>query len=335
MKTREPGGIHPSTPFELRKGLVQVDYDTVPLPEWFKEPGEEYGYRPWQHTPLRPYDDPVRAHQQELYKAFERLATEPIPPGLDARIAHLVYVDFMSNNSQRQVESQANYEGWRLDHPEEYDALKANPEMKWLLAEAKDGHANPASLLRLLAAAPSLPSLDLQVLTTPFGYRRHNVPSMKSELRENLESIGGIIFDEPEPFHQTKIGVHHHEGDATSRGLIVTQKNMVGAYSHEPTDSDLIYVIEEQGYVIHASTENGFSKRIMKLLSTVSHKDEQFQEVVAFVDEYIAAHTVIPTATTVYAYRDIEQPVRVRQSYGPEIDAAYLAANGKTADGIA
>ena len=325
--SHESGNKHTPPLLDTIQGAVEVNYDSVDMPSWFKEPGEEYGYRPWQHTPLKPYNDPVRSHQQALYKAFERLATEPIPPDTHPRIAHLVHIDFMSGNVRRQAHSQANYEGWRASHPHEYEALKADDELEWLLGEAKMGHANPASLLKLLAAAPSLPSLDLQVLTTPFGYRRHNMPAMERELIDCVKSVGGVIFDEPALTHEPKIAVHDLGDGSGDRGLIITQKYMIGGYTADPFDNDLIYIMERQAYVMHASKQTGFPDHIMKLLNTVSTKDERFREVADFIAERIASNeAVIPTSTMVYAHRNIPEQEKPQVEYSPALAEARREA---------
>ncbi|MGB4762790.1 MAG: hypothetical protein WBP12_05555, partial [Candidatus Saccharimonas sp.] len=52
-------------------------FEIPPLPHWFREPGTEESYRPWQHTPLDPYSAEVRGHQLALSDTFYQLAGTP------------------------------------------------------------------------------------------------------------------------------------------------------------------------------------------------------------------------------------------------------------------
>lgn len=337
MTSHELGGTQSDSPLEQNEGLIHVDddYDNVDLPEWFVEPGSEHGYRPWQHTPLTPYDEPVKQHQLALYNAFQRLALQPIPPDTDEGIAHLVHLDFMAGNAHRQAQSQSNFEHWKQNYPEEYEAVHANDELFWLLGEAKTGHANPASLLKILAAAPSLRSLDLQVLTTPFGYRRHNLPAMRAELVETVESIGGELLDAPLKTHVPKIAVHvltdHEERDCGERGLIVTQKQLIGGYMHDE-GADPIFIMERQAYVVRTDEASGFSNQILELLRTTPAKDPSFAKVREYVMDRIETNTgVIPTSTMVYAYRMHEDKKSEPAHIPAIVDARREAALGQAA----
>ena len=330
MKSHESGGTRPHPSPEPLERPVEFDYDVIDLPKWFKEPGEEYGYRPWQHTPLRPYDEPVREHQRALYTAFEKLATKPVPPDTHPGIARLVHLDFMTGNARRQTECQANFETWREEHPDEYEKLENDDEFRWLLGEAKAGHANPATLLRLLEHAPSLPSLDLQVLTTPFGYRRHNIPAMKAELKDNIESIGGELYEAPITAHAPRVAVHRLDRDGSrdsELGLIVTQKQFVGEYNCNPESNDIVKIMQRDAYVVRADSNSGFSKEMIKVLRTVPDKDARFKQVQDYVAGRIEKRQgVIPTSTMVYAFRTVERPEIKRVDYIEEIHEARRQA---------
>jgi hypothetical protein len=331
MKSYELGGTQDQPSLAGFERPLDIDYDVVDLPDWFKEPGEEYGYRPWQHTPLRPYDEPVRAHQRALYAAFERLATEPVPPDTHPGIARLVHLDFMTGNARRQTECQANFETWRVEHANEHEKLGHDDELKWLLGEAKAGHASPASLLRLLEHAPSLPSLDLQVLTTPFGYRRHNVPAMRAELKDDVEAIGGELYDVPIATHAPRVAVHRLDRDApedkSELGLMATQKHLIGSYSCGADGKDDIYIMQRDAYVVRADADSGFSGEIIKLLRTVPDKDPRFKQIQDYVGQRIEkSQGIIPTSTMVYAFRKVERPAAERAEYMHEIEEARREA---------
>jgi hypothetical protein len=330
MKSSEVGGTQYDSPSEHSEGVVGVNYDAVDVPDWFIEPGEEHGYRPWQHTPLRPYDASMSPHQQALYAAFERLATAPIPPDMSPAVAHLIHLDFLTGSARRQTECQSNFEAWRTHHPDEYAAITQDEGLRWLLGEALTGHANPASLLRLLEHAPSLPSLDLQVLTTPFGYRRHNIPAMRAELAETVHSIGGELFESPVATHEPMIAVHRldqHGSDQDELGVIVTQKQLVGAYTYGPNKENDIFIMERQAYVMLTDSKSGFSEDIAKLLRTVSGKDPRFKKIKDYVSDRITKREgLIPTSTMVYAYREVKKQESQPGVYSAEIQEARREA---------
>ena len=288
----------------------------VDAPAWFREPGAELGYRPWQHTPLRPYSGHVIPHQKGLYDAFEALTDSPQPPTLDEGITRLVHMDFMMGNARRQTECAANFGAWIASHSDEYDAIEADPEQRWLLHEAMTGHAHPAGLLKIMASAPSLKSLDLQVLTMPYGYRSQYLQAMRQEMKQALEAVGGEYFDQPIDVRLPKIASHPLEiytDTMDRRGLLVTDKRQVGRYLPEGESDKTVRIIERRTYVIDADPKQGYSSDALAGLHSRDSSDT-YVAATHYINELIDTDSplVIPTSVMVYACR----PKDVRERNG-------------------
>lgn len=308
---------------EINKSPRKQSEHHIDAPDWFHEPGAELGYRPWQHTPLRPYSDDVIPHQKGLYSAFEALTDSPQPPTLDEGITRLVHMDFMMGNARRQTECAANFGAWIAGHSDEYDAIEADPEQRWLLHEAMAGHAHPAGLLKIMASAPSLKSLDLQVLTMPYGYRSLHLPAMRQEMKQALEGVGGEYFDQPIDIRLPKIASHPLEiyTDAMDRrGLLVTDKRQVGHYLPDGESGETIRIIERRAYVIDADPGQGFSVDALAGLHTRNTSNE-YVAATHYIDELIdtGSPLVVPTSTMVYARR----PKEVRERAGAPLSQEY------------
>lgn len=300
---------HDSHPSNVEGDFLRDDGLTAPLPKWYREPGEDDGYKPWQHTPLMPYSPDVIGHQNELYGAFYHLAIEPYPADLDETIRDLVVLDYMSGNARRQAQCAANFNYWVENHPDELAVIEQDEELNWLLGEAKHGYGTPASLLKLMMAAPSLKSLDLQVITTPYGYRRQHLPEMEQELIAAVESVGGHYFTVPFGMStQPNISFHNSDpdnpDDPSKYALIVTDKHLLatcGAPNKDPLYTDEIKIVQREAFVIDIN-HGRFHNLIRKFDAdpdAVNHEvfKEQIRTLIAEKDG------IIPTSTMVYAHR--------------------------------
>ena len=242
-------------------------FEIPTLPHWFHEPGIEDTYRPWQHTPLDPYSDQVRGHQAELREVFERLADTPPPDMAYLGLELLVRLDFMSGMAIRETQSAANFHDWIDNHPDEFAALREDPDMEWLLGEGLAGHGSARGQLEILRRAPSLRSLDLQVLSTPFGYRYQHVEAMHEELQQALQMVDATIYKELQWLddHPPKIAVDPSRsiyGSAESRGLLVTYKRKVAELPDPMHDDATIEVLERESWLVPTGPESGFSQDI-------------------------------------------------------------------------
>lgn len=300
---------HDSHPSTDEGDFLREHFDGVPLPKWYREPGESTGHKPWQHTPLTPYAPEVIGHQTELYDAFYHLAIEPYPRDIDETLKDLIILDYMSGNARRQAQCDANFYHWKTAHPDELAAIEADEELSWLLGEAKHGYGTPASLLKLMMSAPSLKSLDLQVITTPYGYRREHIPAMNEELKLAVDAVGGHYFAVPFGISgQLSASLHNsdpdHPEDPSKYALIVIDKKLVAtcdAPNANPNFTDEIKIIQREAFVVDLN-HGRFHNLIRKYDAdpSIFKKEEVQEQVRAIIAE---KQGVIPTSTMVYAYR--------------------------------
>lgn len=320
---------------EIQRPQYEQSARVPKTPDWFREPGIERGYRPWQHTPLRPFSENVSPHQNELHQVFEGLTFSPAPENLHKELQELVHIDFMTGNARRQIECAANFEAWVAEHPEELEAIESNQEMCWLLHEAIAGHGHPASLLRLMAIAPSLKSLDLQVLTMPYGHRSEHLGNMRDEMRMTLNALGGVYFTEPVDVHLPAVSIHpfdDYEISKRRRGLIVVDKRHIGRYLPDGESGETVHVKERRAFVVDADTQNGFSPDAFIWLHS-PHDSVEYEEGLHYIDELIETESplVIPTSTMVYACRPTKlvrsEPNPIIEEHRLLLDEQHLPAN--------
>lgn len=288
-------------------------FEVPTLPSWFHEPGIEDTYRPWQHTPLAPYSDQVRGHQAELREVFERLADTPPSHLAHQGLELLVRLDFMSGMAVRETQCAANFHDWVDNHPDELAALREDPDMEWLIGEGLAGHGSARGQLEILRRAPSLRSLDLQVLSTPFGYRYQHIEAMHQELREALQMVGATIYEELQWLdgHPPKIAVDPSRplhGSTDSHGLLVTYKRKVAELADPMHSDSTIEVLERESWLLPTGAESGFSQDIAQSL----HREPSWQRtkpgLAAQVQRYVlrrieARQGSIPLGVATYAKR--------------------------------
>lgn len=304
---------NPETQRGLSERSISGTFEIPDLPEWFEEPGEKLGYVPWQHTPLDPFSTEMRGHQAELRASFDRLA-EAAPPGLKNRgYEKLVRLDLMSGMTMREAQCAANFHDWADNHPGEVEKLLDDPGTKRLLLEALAGLGSARGQLELLQHAPSLRSLDLQVLTTPLGYRRQHAAAMRQELREALRSLGAIIYEAPQwiESHPPKIAsdpARRIHASSDPLGLLVTYKRKVAELIDPTNPNSVIAVMEREAWLVPTSIESGFSQDIafdMWRSPSWAHTMPRFA---AQVQRYVMGRIgreqgVIPLSIATYATR--------------------------------
>jgi hypothetical protein len=291
-------------------------FEVPRLPEWFHEPGETLGYIPWQHTPLDPFDTlgiGIQEHQAELRTALNGLIDTPLPYLEHRGFEKLVRLDFLSGMTMREAQCSANFHAWADGHPEELQVVLDTPRLKAMLDQGIKGYGTALSQLELLCAAPSLESLDLLVLTTPYGYRRQHLPAMHDELRQALESLAATIYTEPQwlPDHPPKIAVDptlRVHSSADPRGLLVTFKRKV-AELPDPVHADsMIEVLERESWLVPTSAESGFSQDIIFSMWREPTWQRTKPRLAAQVQRYVMGRIerqqgVVPLAVATYARR--------------------------------
>lgn len=290
-------------------------FEIPALPEWFREPGTEASYRPWQHTPLDPYSSDVRGHQIELGDAFYQLAVTPPPELQDTGLEQLVSLDFLAGMTLRETRCKENYNDWVQNHPEELVALRSDSVMEWLIGEGLAGHGSARGQLEILRRAPSLKSLDLQVLTTPFGYRSQYLPEMRSELYEALQAVGATVYSEPQWLDKKppKIAVDPTcpvNSELYPRGLLVTFKRKIAELDDVSHEDASIAVIVREAWLVPTHIGSGFPRDILDTMRREPSWEslDQMKPFAAQVQELVVhmiTHNegVIPLSVATFATR--------------------------------
>lgn len=301
---------------EFNDQPVAGGFEIPELPEWFQEPGADNYYRPWQHTPLDPYSAEVRGHQAELRESFEKLA-DTAPASLAMRgLETLVRLDFMSGMITREAQSAANFHDWVNNHAEELLKLQEDPEAAWLLGEGLAGHGSARGQLELLCRAPSLRSLDLQVLSTPFGYRRQYVEQMHRELHDALQDMDASIYDEPQWLenHPPKVIMDPSRNihlNADGKALLVTYKRKVAEVADPASQESTLSVLEREAWLVLTDLESGFSQDILQEIQRSPSWAQSKPTFMEYVTRYVMGRVergqeVIPLSIATYASRRID-----------------------------
>lgn len=287
-------------------------YPRPETPEWFDEPGGVYGYAPYGHTPLDPYgSSEVIKHQNYFKDQIGALAQTP-PREYPDHIVEIFNLDFQAGIHHRETKSMANFNDWLTNHPDEVDAIQHEPTLNWYLGEALAGRGKPGGLLRILQHAPSMRSLDLQVLTTPYGYRREHIPEMRKQLREAVVGIDGYYNAEGtiEP-EKIKIAPHfgiNDEGLPQLDAILATYKRRVGVfYADTEHQTDAINIVERHAIVMSVDEASGFPQDIVNLYTTATDRNDNRQRATKRVSDLILAQEpnefMTPNSIMTYAYR--------------------------------
>lgn len=326
--------------FDRPGQLLAGEFSAPELPKWFQEPGAGKDYIPWRHTPLEPYMDAARPHQDDVRETFVRVASCPPSRYDELGLEELVAVDFLAGMTHRETKCDINYNNWADRHSAELDAIIDDLDLQWLLGEGLDGHGTPGGQLKLLLHAPSLRSLDLQVLTTPFGYRYQHVPAMREELLGALRELKATIYEQPRAIdgHPPRISPdplrsNYRQGTPdentlgspnslaglsafknSGRGILVTSKLKIAEIPEiSGHGSEGISVVERQVWLVLTTKSVGFDERIAAMMwGNPCWQEGESPDFVKNVTAYILAHTgvdpgSIPLSTMTYAYRSGKQ----------------------------
>ncbi|MEO8691532.1 MAG: hypothetical protein ABI397_01985 [Candidatus Saccharimonas sp.] len=305
-------------PGQLDPGL----FDVPRMPRWFIEPGEgEHPRLPWSPTMLRPYAEGMQGYRASARETFMRLISEP-PEGLRGEgLERLVAFDFNIGAEHRETKTSESFLAWETNHPKELAAIRANSELKWLLGEGLTGHGTPGGLLKLLLNAPSLESLDLQVLSMPYSYRLQHMKAMQEQMFGALEELGADVYEAPEhieghparisPDPSRQIGVLE-----PGKGVLVTIKQSIAhipelAKPGAETEAKLgsgITVAVRQSWLIRTSVASGFSQEYAKAIWEQPYRGHRFEDLPEELAEYVLGRLDLDTAAVLlsvmtYAYR--------------------------------
>ena len=301
---------HHSSVYELADSGV---FEIPQLPDWFREPGIDDAYRPWQHTPLDPYSGQMKTHQAALRDTFRQLAMSPPLAYRSHDLEELVDLNILAGMATRETLCKANFNDWQTNHLDELEALRNDPVMEWLLGEGLAGHGSARGQLEILRRAPSLRSLDLQVLTTPFGYRYEYVDDMRGELLQALDDLDAMVYDEPQWLdgHPPKIAVdpsrRAHTGGAP-RGILVTFKRKVAEVADSARNGESIIVLQREAWLLPTHRGSGFSPEVLDVMWNEPSWEHTMKEFATDAYDYVMQkialrHGAMPLSVATYATR--------------------------------
>ena len=302
----------------VRARVISSEGLVSPVPENFVEPGRGFDYTPWHHTPNHPYDENTWKHQSFVKQQLEDLANHPPIDDLPAGFTDFVIDDLRAGFNAREVNAYTNFADWESKHRNELEQIKSDEELNWLYGEALNGHGNPGGLLKLLVAARSLRSIDLQALSTPFGYRREYAPAMQYELSEALRHHphGTILprnqknyYDEPKI---SPVRYYPSNGDdKVPTALFLTHKRRVGfVYDGDKHPDDMIHVVERNSEVVRLDHLSELGRFAVSVLETepVKVSDTDYMRMRDYLLERVERRDgVYRSSTTVYAFREEPQ----------------------------
>lgn len=304
---------HPEHYSSVYESADSGAFEIPQLPDWFREPGIEDAYRPWQHTPLDPYSRYVREHQAALRDTFRQLAMAPPPQYRGRDLEELVDLNILAGMATRETLCMANFNDWTSRHPDELDALRSDSDMEWLLGEGLTGHGSARGLLEILRRAPSLRSLDLQVLTTPFGYRYEYIESMRRELHEALADLEATVYEEPQWLdgHPPKIAIdpsRRAQPGGSARGILVTFKRKVAEVANSTNSGEPIVVLQREAWLLPTHRGSGFSPEMLDVMWNEPSWEHTMKEFAADARDYVMQkiafrHGAIPLSVATYATR--------------------------------
>ena len=291
-------------------------YDNArPLPDWFVEPGIDAERKPWGHTPFRPYVDGVREQQLASMGALSDLITGCDDALFDDHVKDVVLRDMLAGMSHRETKLDANFSHWERQHPDERAIFDTDEALKWQLGEGLDGHGTVDGLLSVLNSAPSLRSLDLQVLSTPFGYRGQYLPKMEAELAAGLSKLDADIHDQPIPVGRVYVANHwsekNHNDDVQQNAQILVRKQEVATIpdASPRSISELIHIVRRESWLA-LPAERGSD--LEAVLTNRIHRQIG----------------VVALSTMILAYRDMPKPSPIAQinGYNPKISDIIMEA---------
>lgn len=287
-----------------------IDYDKVPLPEWFIEPGEEFGIAPWQHTPLDPFEDDTMEQFDKIRYSLSRLSRLPVPADLSWPVKHAMMNEFDAGLNLRRMTTHSNVGGWEEQYTDEFQYIYQDPRLSDIYERAKRGYAQIPELLLLLESAPSLNGLDLAVLSTPYGYRREHLAEMRSIVQSAIKERDGLTFGKAH-YKKPRINIPIPSSKEGADTIIATRRRLVGILKGAADEPSVgrILVIERGVYVIDLNTERGFPVKILDgIRSAENDEDPAFIKAKDGLRDIIMKSTkepyIIPAMASIYAYHD-------------------------------
>lgn len=284
--------------------IFDADFVVHPTPGWFVEPGL-HEHVPWQHTPLRPYEGKGAAQLRNMMRALQSLI-DNVPDSVDPRLAGVIETDFLSGKARRETACAGNFQGWEdsISGSSELAMLEQDEKLSWFLGEALDGHASPGGLLELLRNAPSLHSLDLQVLTTPYGNRMEHREEMRRQLDRSVHDVGGKIYEQAPPAKPLQFAVQPLGGKQNECAVLVTQKRRISELTD--VNGEMIYINERQVCMLPLLEKDGNGDAARMMMSELPLEAQP--GVRDFLLKKITNERIaIPLSAMVYAYRELPE----------------------------
>lgn len=274
----------------------------------------------WGATPLNPYYDGVLLQQAEVSRVLTRHAQDA-PKDIPPHIAEYAANIFISRFRGREG---ANYDNYQFALKKEVFDEAASPQLTEIHDRALRGHANPAELI-LLRDQAEMGSVELGCVSHSYGgeHIHDYLRVMRDAIDDTIDLYGG------EHLQATRYRVKsfnftddHRLGDA----LTMTRKRDLGVLP------DGTKIRERSSFIVRLDAASGFNQDLAAAMRQVSLLDDtvwpeglmRAGQLDKVVPPLLAANnftTIIPLATTVYAYNKETVAQVERQK---ELDSTHM-----------
>jgi len=301
---------------------------TLPeLPEQYKEPGVSNALIvPYGALPANPFvDEQVKKQQADINAEFHKLFETP-PQDMPESFVRLILADYVINENRRQMENYENYMLW----PGAVEKELVDDQIQERVELFERGQATIDQILDV-ATQTDIQSFELGKVTHPFGYRMQYLDDFRTDVKDAIESHGGVVYPSIAPYRS--IGILpkvEQRNDGTENGqqevvgFIVKYKRDFGKVIM-PGSDEVIHLIERQIAAYRVDVASGFDQSILSAMHDLAAKypmrvkwndvlNPSFKDRLIrtgckdFIEKAVQTDSledfVVPISTTIYGYKE-------------------------------